>query len=131
LSRQQVQSVFGFPIKSLVSSNTGNCIYGFSNRAGEVNFGLDVSSPDRARREFKAAETSDEGVSGLTLRHLTGIGQGAFLLVTKGQGTGVEALARSEVFTLQIYWTEAPKEPDIAITLAREAIARLHTAGSR
>jgi hypothetical protein len=123
-----VESALGFPVKALVSTNTGNCIYDFSNKAGGINFGVDVSSSDRARADFNAEESSDEGVSGLVLRHLTGIGQEAFLLVVKGQGTGVEVLSGSEVFVLQISWAEAPQRQDIAISLASDAIERLRAA---
>ena len=132
LSRQQVQSALGLPVKSPVST-PGDCLYSFSKRAGEVNFGLSVSSAERAREDFNATESSDEGVSGLTLRRLTGIGQDAFLLVANGagaQGAGVEVLAGNATFSLQISWAGAINKPDIATTLAREAITRLQASGS-
>ena len=128
LSRQQVQSALGLSVKSPVST-TGECLYDFSNRAGEVNFGISVSSAERARTDFNATESSDTGVSGLTLRHLTGIGQDAFLLVANGaggQGADVEVLAGNATFGLQIYWADAVNRPGMAVTLAREAITRLH-----
>jgi hypothetical protein len=127
LSRQQVQSALGFPVKPAARA-TGDCIYDFSNRDGEINFGIDVSSRDKVRADFNATETSDEGVSGLALRHLTGIGQDAFLLVAKGQAAAVEVLSGDTEFVLQVYWAEAPQKQDIAISLASEAIARLHAA---
>ena len=132
LSRQQVQSALGLPVKSAVSA-TGNCIYDFSNRAGEVNFGFTVSSAERAREDFNATKASDEGVSGLTLRRLTGVGQDAFILVANGagdQGLGAEVLAGNVTFILQVSWAGAINMPGIAVTLAREAITRLQASGS-
>jgi hypothetical protein len=123
-----VQSALGFPVKSAVS-NPGNCIYEFSNNTGGINFGLSLSSTDRARDAFNAREIDDEGGEDSTFRRLTGIGQDAFLFVAKGQATAVEVLSGDSIFVLQVYWTEAPHRPDVATTLAREAIARLHRGG--
>jgi hypothetical protein len=123
-----VQSALGFSVKPAVR-DTGNCIYDFSNKAGGVNFGLSVSTTERARDAFNAREIDDEGGEDSTFRRLSGIGQGAFLFVAKGQAAAVEVLSGNTIFGLQVSWAEAPQKPDIAITLAREAIARLHTAG--
>jgi hypothetical protein len=122
-----VQAALGFPVKPAVHA-TGDCIYDFSNRAGEVNLGLTVSSTDRARNAFNADEIPDENVDNSTLRHLTGIGQDAFLFVAKGQAAYVEVLSENTIFGLQVYWTEASNRPGIAISLARDAIARLRAA---
>jgi hypothetical protein len=126
LSQQQVQSALGFPVKSAVS-NPGNCIYEFSNNNGGINFGLSISSADTARRDFNAKETIDENGDDSTLSHLTGIGQDAFLYLAKGQAAYIEVLSGNTIFGLQISWAEAPHKPDIAIALAREALARLRT----
>lgn len=128
LSRRQVESALNISVKPPLNTSE-ECVYYLSAGAGGIDFGISTSSATRARYDFDSIKSSDIGVSGITVRTLTGLGQQAFLLIAQGQASEVtvNVLLGKRIFTVSVSSQGVLRDPTAVVTLAREAVSRLQS----
>lgn len=89
-----------------------------------MNIGLvSYGSSSGARKYLQGKVSTDSGCC--KVAQVSNLGQQAISVTANTEGTTVLAAFGANVLTVNITWSEAAAHPEMAVTLARDAAARL------